>query len=154
MIELSAAGDDFEGSYAVCDRRGRPVVCRRFHDEDRLYQPGEPSTAHLSAAEKAIWLAGKARASAGIDAGVAVVHAASAFVDGDVLSPLAHIAMELDIQPDNPAVACCRANRAVDWHTVELARLISWRPVRPVDFCQLVRTALCPGVVDGVCGSW
>ncbi|WP_280453981.1 hypothetical protein [Nocardia brasiliensis] len=128
MIELFAAGSDEHSVYAVCDVDGRPIVCRRFHVEDRLYQRGDQLSADMSASEKAVWLAGKACSIAGTGGCAMTLHVASAFIEPDILAPLArrwHIWLDLDIRANNPAVQLCRSPKFQDWQRDRLKSLVS-----------------------------
>ncbi|WP_069162853.1 hypothetical protein [Nocardia altamirensis] len=128
IIELYAAGSDDHSVYAVCDVDGRPIVCRHFHAEDRFYQRGDQLSADMSAAEKAVWLAGKACAAAGAASCAMTLHVASLFIEPDILAPLArrwHIWLDLDVRANNPAVQLCHEPEFRDWHEVSLANLVS-----------------------------
>lgn len=65
--------DDASASYAVVDDLNRAVVYGALFDNDyeRIWTPGDPGSAEQSAADKAVYIAYRARKAAGLD-GVAL----------------------------------------------------------------------------------
>lgn len=70
-VSLLAAGavapEGEAGAYAICTADGDTVWRGDFYDDDRHFD-GTETSAHVSAAHKAVWLAGKARAEKDLEA--------------------------------------------------------------------------------------
>lgn len=113
LIELWAAADHHNAGFAICDWHRDVVWYDGFHTGDWRYADSQVS-ADFSAAEKAIWLAGKARIAVGAEVARLLLHLSSPTVKHDALLAVAQrarLALTLDVvsEADNPAVSWSRA---------------------------------------------
>lgn len=127
-VTLWAAGDAEAESFAIADREGTVLWYGEFFDDDRLYREGEQDTADTSAAEKAVWLAGKVIEDAGAEAGRLQLTVSNHEVDQDVIAAAAvkaRLVVAIEISDDiNPALEWCRENGSKSWREVRLSDLI------------------------------
>jgi hypothetical protein len=131
VIHLSAAGIDEVNSYAVCDAEGAVLWYGTFHERDRHYRKGNQVSADTSAANKAIFLASKARQLAKTDLARLHLTLTNPHVDtGQLIREATSWRLLLDIEihddPTNPpaAVQWCETPGFQDWKEADLAALV------------------------------
>ncbi|MGF0313719.1 hypothetical protein [Rhodococcus sp. IEGM1428] len=125
LIELFAAGDD-RGSFAILGPVDDAAWYGTFHRNDTVFRKGNQTSADDSAAGKAIFLAGKAREDAGVEAVRLLLHISNPHVDGTALAGVAAshgVALELDITDDNRAVDWCEETGFQAWQAIRLSDL-------------------------------
>lgn len=100
--------DDSSASYAVVDDLNRAVVYGALFDNDyeRIWTPGDPGSAEQSAADKAVYIAYRARKASGLD-GVALT-LVTTYPDLDTDALIASggrlgVAVEIDVDHDHDA---------------------------------------------------
>lgn len=128
VIELCCAGDAEVHTFAVCNLEGGDPWYGDFHEEDPIYKEGEQITADLSAAGKAVYLAGQAREYAGLEAINLTLTTSNHELDIERLRKDAvrhRVLVTLDVAADNPALALCRDLPGYrGWREVSLTDLI------------------------------
>src|SRR6478735_12471244 len=67
LIEIYTAADG-QGSFAVCGPDGAVVAYGSFHSDDRVFIEGDQTSADLSTAEFAVFIAGQAREELDVEA--------------------------------------------------------------------------------------
>ncbi|MCZ4516892.1 hypothetical protein O4220_00080 [Rhodococcus ruber] len=125
LIELFAAGDD-RGSFAILGPVEDAAWYGTFHRNDTVFRKGNQTSADDSAAGKAIFLAGKAREDAGVEAVRLLLHISNPHVDGTALAGVAAshgVSLELDITDDNRAVDWCEETGFQAWQAIRLSDL-------------------------------
>ena len=110
-LRVWAAGDHAQQSFAVCGPRG-VLWYNNLTPDDWWYRADQP-TADLSAAHRAVWLAGRARTLAKIGAARLTVHLTALGIQLDLLAGTAERArVALAVEPvaadENPAIEWCR----------------------------------------------
>lgn len=110
-LRVWAAGDHTQQSFAVCGPRG-VLWYNNLTVEDDWWYRGDQATAELSAAHRAVWLAGRARTLAKIGAARLTVHLTAPGIPIDMLVGTAERArVALIVEPvsadDNPAIRWC-----------------------------------------------
>ena len=126
VVELWTAGDAEVSTFAVCDETGEQAWYGEFGEHDRMFT-GDDLSAEHAAADKAVFLAGKVREDAGLDTIQLVIHACHPDVDAAALAGTAgrhRVAVTVDVDDQNPAVALCRAPGSRAWREVDLAVLL------------------------------
>ncbi|MFD6391961.1 hypothetical protein [Nocardia sp. NPDC060259] len=131
-IWLAAAGDGLSDTFAVCGAEGRAIWYGPFLDADVDHPHGDRAAAAMSAAGRAIWLAGRAREDAG--AGEATLHLSVSADELDAVTlactaSMAGLALDLVVTEDNPALDWCHAFGRLDWTTGWLGDLVD--PTEP-----------------------
>jgi hypothetical protein len=129
-ITLCAAGDAQASTFAVCDSAGGALWYDTFHENDRHFQ-GDDASAATSAAEKAVWLAGKARRAGAADAATLHLTVSHHDLDDGVLAAAAvraRVVLTVEVADINPALAWCRENGYQSFKDVEdrLADLLDY----------------------------
>ncbi|WP_207844006.1 hypothetical protein [Williamsia soli] len=129
VIELFCAGDDEVASYAVCAvADDHESWYGEFHAKDVIYRAGDELSAERSAADKAIYLAGKAREKAGLDTVRLIVHTSHHDLTAEDLSATAsrhRVAVSIELTDQNPAIALCRAPGYRTWREIRLDSLFT-----------------------------
>ena len=129
VIELYCAGDDEVASYAVCAvADDHESWYGQFHSKDVIYRPGDELSAERSAADKAIYLAGKAREKAGLDTVRLIVHTSHHDLTAEDLAGTAsrhRVAVSIELSDQNPAIALCRAPGYRTWREIRLDALFT-----------------------------
>lgn len=129
LIELFCAGDDEVASYAVCAAADdHESWYGQFHEKDLIYRAGDDLSAERSAADKAIYLAGKARDKAGLAAVRLLLHTSHHELTAADLAATAsrhRVAVTIELTDQNPAVALCRAPGYRTWREIKLDTLIT-----------------------------
>lgn len=129
LIELCCAGDSEVGTYAVCAAADdHESWYGDFHAKDLIYRSGDDLSAERSAADKAIFLAGKAREKAGLQTVRLVLHTSHHELTAEhVASPAARhrVAVTLELSDQNPAIALCRAPGYRTWREIRLDALFT-----------------------------
>ncbi|MGP5558845.1 hypothetical protein ACTXN7_11625 [Corynebacterium flavescens] len=103
----SAAIDDSYASFAIVDRGGRAVWSDRLPDNDPIWVPGDPSSAELSAALRAIWIAAKAQTAQTDTPARLHLNMVAADIDHTALLEmgiLCNVAVGVEFSEDNAAV--------------------------------------------------
>lgn len=131
-IWLAAAGDGLSDTFAVCGAEGRAIWYGPFLDADVDHPHGDRAAAAMSAAGRAIWLAGRAREDAG--AGKATLHLSVSDDELDAVTlactaSMAGLALDLVVTDDNPALDWCHAFGRLDWTPGQLGDLVD--PTEP-----------------------
>lgn len=126
-VELFAAGDIEVNSFAVCRANEEDPWYGTFHENDQVQTQDE---ADLSAARKAIYLAGKARENAGLE----VLHlqlqvtnhaVTTKALMRDMLKNQVWVSVEIIDDPNgSPALELCRAPGFRGWREVSLNDLM------------------------------
>lgn len=129
VIELFCAGDDEVATYAVCAvHDDHESWYGQFHEKDIVYRPGDELSAERSAADKAIYLAGKAREKAGLDTVRLILHTSHHELSIDQLAATAsrhRVSLTIEVTDQNPAIALCRAPGYRTWREITLSSLIT-----------------------------
>lgn len=129
VIELCSAGDGEVGTYAVCAAdNDHESWYGQFHAKDLIYRAGDDLSAERSAADKAIFLAGKAREKAGLDSVRLVLHTSHHDLTAADLAATAsrhRVAVTVELSDQNPAIALCRAPGYRTWREIKLAALLT-----------------------------
>lgn len=127
VIELWSAGDAEVASFAVCDSTGEQSWYGEFRPEDRIYA-GDDMSAEVSAADKAVFIAGKAREHAELPTIGLLLHTCHPDIDAADLAAAAarhRVAVEIDVDDQSPAIALCRAPGSHGWRDIRLEILLS-----------------------------
>lgn len=122
MIELWSAGDAEVASFAVCDATGEQSWYGEFRSDDRIYADDDLS-AELSAADKAVFIAGKAREHADLSVIRLLLHTCHPDLDATDLAAAAsrhRVAVDIDVDDQSPAIALCRAPGSHSWRDIRL----------------------------------
>ena len=121
-------GDDGSGAFAVVDEEDTAIWYGRFFDDDRTRVAGDLVSAEQSAAEKAVWLAGKALAEAGYPLGRVRIHTTCHELDVDALRAAgvrSSVAVSVVVDPDDlRAVAMAEAPGFQRWQDADLLGLV------------------------------
>lgn len=126
-LESAAIDQDGRGSFAIVDSRGHAVWYGRFFDDDRTWTPGDPASAELSAAEKAIWIAGKALSQGDHSAGTVHLNLTHPDIKEDELSQLGvrnNLVVIVEFAEDNAAVDMANTPGFQKWQEYDLTQLI------------------------------
>jgi hypothetical protein len=126
LIELWSAGDAEVSTFAVCNADATEAWYGEFHSADSIYDAGDDLSAELSAAEKAVFLAGKAREHHGLVAVRLLLHTCHPDIDADSVAASAarhQVAVTIDVGEQSPAVPQCRVPGYRTWHEVRLDAL-------------------------------
>lgn len=126
---LASAAVEHEGqaSFAVVDDARQAVWYGRLFDDDRIWTSGDPSSAEQSAADKAIWIAGKALRQHGAEAGRLVLSVTHPDLDTDALTKAGvRHSLEVDVrfEDDNAAVDMAQTPGFQKWQEYDLSQLI------------------------------
>lgn len=128
-ITLCCAGDAEVSTFAVCNSEGGDPWYGDFHEEDPIYREGHQITADISAASKAIYLAGQAREYAGLEAINLALTTSNHELDADSLrkdTVRQRVLVTVELTDDNPALAMCR----------DLPGYRTWREVSLTDLLE------------------
>lgn len=125
-IHLCCAGDEEVGTFAVTDHAGDDAWYGDFFDRDGV---ADQTSADIAAANKAIYLAGKAREYAGLDVVGLRLTLSNHHVDLDALLGSAikhrvHVVIDLT-DGHNPALDQCREPGYRSWQEIALSDLFS-----------------------------
>lgn len=126
LIELHAAGDE-RGSFADVGGSEDTALYDTFHAKDSVFRLGDQDTADYSAANNALFLAGKLRDELDVPAIRLVLHITNPNIDGTRLAAVAakhgvHLE-RLDIADDNTAVTWCEVPGHRAWQAIRLTDL-------------------------------
>jgi hypothetical protein len=127
LVELWAAGDDEVSSYAVCGPGGLVAWYGEFYEEDKIRKEGDQNSADLSAAGKAVFLAGKVRGELEVPALTVRIHVLNHHVRADDLMRAAlgaGVVVEIDVDDDTTALDWCREPGSKSWRETKLERLV------------------------------
>ncbi|MHA4855157.1 hypothetical protein L1080_037485 [Rhodococcus sp. MSC1_016] len=127
-VELYAAGDDEAGTFAVCGPEGAVAWYGEFFDDDKTYTAGDQTSADLSAARKAVFLAGKTREELDVDAINLTLHVLNHEVGPHNLSLAAtrvRVVVTVEIDNESPALEWCRENGYKNWREQNLNHLVA-----------------------------
>lgn len=128
QVTLYAAGDSEVNSFAVCSEDGEDPWYGEFHPNDKVT---DQDGADISAARKAIYLAGQAREQESLELiGLRLVvsnHRVTAeAVQRDSLRHKVFVTIEVvDNGEDNPALEVCRLPGFRSWREVSLTDLVA-----------------------------
>lgn len=128
LVELWAAGDDEVSSYAVCGPGGLVAWYGEFYEEDKIRKEGDQNSADLSAAGKAVFLAGKVRGELEVPALTVRIHVLNHHVRADDLMRAAlgaGVVVEIDVDDDTTALDWCREPGSKSWRETKLERLVA-----------------------------
>ena len=121
-------GDDGTGAFAVVDGHDDVVWYGRFFDDDRTRTVGDLVSAEQSAAEKGVWIAGKALGQAGFPIGRVRLHTTCHELDEDAprsAGVRAGVAVSVIVDPDDlRAVAMAEAPGFQRWQDFDLVGLV------------------------------
>lgn len=126
---LASAAVEHEGqaSFAVVDGEKQAVWYGRFFDDDRIWNASDPVSAEQSAADKAIWIAGKALKQHGGEAGRLVLSVTHPELDTDALVKAGvrhNVDVDVRFEEENPAVDMAQTPGFQKWQEYDLAQLI------------------------------
>lgn len=127
LVELWATGDDEVSSYAVCGPDGLVAWYGEFYEEDKIRKEGDQNSADLSAAGKAVFLAGKVRGELEVPALTVRIHVLNHHVRADDLMRAAlgaGVVVEIDVDDDTTALDWCREPGSKSWRETKLERLV------------------------------
>ncbi|MGP6175487.1 hypothetical protein [Corynebacterium sp. A21] len=129
QMVLSSAAVEHEGqaSFAVVDGEKQAVWYGRFFEDDRIWTSGDPVSAEQSAADKAIWIAGKALKEHGASAGRLVLSVTHPELDTDALvrAGVRHsVDVTVRFDEDNAAVDMAQTPGFQKWQEYDLSQLI------------------------------
>lgn len=124
-VEDQATGS---GSFAVVNADDEVVWYGGFYADDRLREAGDLVSAEQSAADKAVWLASKAFAAAGLDSGVVEVYTTCPQLDEEELVAAGArlgVAVEVHVEIENMrAVEMAEAPGYQSWKDADLEELV------------------------------
>lgn len=126
---LASAAVEHEGqaSFAVVDGENQAVWYGRLFDDDRIWTAGDPASAEQSAADKAVWIAGKALKQHGAEAGRLVLSVTHPELDTDALVKAGvrhNIDVDARFEEDNAAVDMAQTPGYQKWQEYDLSQLI------------------------------
>lgn len=128
-IHLCVAGDAEVNSYAVCAAdNDSESWYGEYHSKDRVYVEGDELSAEKSAAEKAVFLAGKVREAIGADVvrlTILTTHPDLDAADVAATANRARVVVTVEHTEQNPAVALTRAPGYRTWREIRLDRLVT-----------------------------
>ncbi|MDV8070700.1 hypothetical protein R4P64_29645 [Rhodococcus sp. IEGM 1366] len=128
MVEQWAAGDDEVSSYAVCGPEGLVAWYGEFYEEDEIRKEGDQNSADLSAAGKAVFLAGKVREELEVPALTVRIHVLNHHVRAEDLMRAAlsaGVVVEIDVDEDTTALDWSREPGSKSWRETKLERLLA-----------------------------
>ncbi|WP_299577476.1 hypothetical protein [uncultured Williamsia sp.] len=127
LVRLCVAGDAEVSTYAICAAADdRQSWYGTFFDDDRIFD-GSDESAERSAADKAVFLAGKVREHLGVPALRLVIESSHPDISADMftLSGNRHqVQVRVEHVETNPAVALCRAPGYRTWREIPLQKLV------------------------------
>lgn len=128
-MSLASAAVEHEGqaSFAVVDDEKQAVWYGRLFDDDRIWTAGDPASAEQSAADKAVWIAGKALKQHGTEAGRLVLSVTHPDLDTDALVKAGvrhNVDVTVRFEDDNAAVDMAQTPGYQKWQEYDLAQLI------------------------------
>lgn len=126
---LASAAMEHEGkaSFAVVDGENQAVWYGKFFDDDRIWNSGDPASAEQSAADKAVWIAGKALKEHGSDAGRLVLSVTHPELDTDALVKAGvrhNVEVDVQFEEENAAVDMAQTPGFQKWQEYDLSQLI------------------------------
>ena len=130
-IRLWAAaqeGDDGEGSFAIVDADRNAVWYGRFFEDDHFRQAGDVVSGEISAAEKAVWVASRAFAAAGVEVGRLILETTCPDVYEEEMRASGArygIAVDVRLTDDDRAVEMALVPGYKRWQDSDLAELVS-----------------------------
>lgn len=128
-VVLCIAGDAETGSFAVCHPEDdRQSWYGTFHPKDKTYIEGDDLSAEKSAAQKAIFLAGKLRQKINADAialTILTTHPDLAAEDVAKEANTARVVVNVEHTEQNPAIALTRAPGYREWREIRLDSLLA-----------------------------
>ncbi|MBR7194653.1 hypothetical protein [Gordonia sp. SCSIO 19800] len=128
QVTLYAAGDSEVDSFAICSEHGEDPWYGEFHPNDKV---SDQDSADLSAARKAIYLAGQAREQENLELiGLRLVVSNHRVTDQtlqrDSLRHKVFVTIDVvDNGEDNPALEVCRLPGFRSWREVSLTDLLA-----------------------------
>lgn len=128
LIEIYTASDG-QGSYAVCGPDRAVVAYGSFHPEDRVFVEGDQTSADLSTAEFAVFLAGQAREELDVEAVRLRLHVLNHEVSADdpVLDRTAlraRVNVSIEVSETNAALAWTQEPGYKQWRETNLTTLV------------------------------
>ncbi|MET8779635.1 hypothetical protein AB0H49_30515 [Nocardia sp. NPDC050713] len=126
-ISLAAAANCANGTFAVCGDEGRALWYGPFIDGDADHPHGDRCAGAMAAANRAVWLAGRARADAGH--AEATLHLTVTEPDIDIVTlactaSISGLVLDLICSEDNPALDWCQVFGSLDWNPGALVSLV------------------------------
>lgn len=126
-LHSAAIEDGGQASFAVTDTQAQAVWYGKLFDDDRIWSSGDPVSAEQSAADKAIWIAGKAVALAGAEAGKLTLGVTHPELDVDELKRAGvrnNVAVEIVFEEDSSAVSMAATPGFMKWQEYDLQQLL------------------------------
>lgn len=126
-VTLYTHGDAEVSAYAVCGEQGENAWYGEFHAEDREFR-GDQTSADISAAAKAVFLAGQVRSELELPAIRLRLCTPNHEVDQEQLAAAAtraRVAVTIEVVEDNPAVEVVRLPGWQSWREIRLRDLIT-----------------------------
>lgn len=127
FLASAAVEHDGQASFAVVDAEKQAVWYGNLFPGDHDWIPGDPIAAEQSAAAKAVWIAGKALAHHGADAGRLVLSVTHPELDIDSLVKAGvrhNVTVTVCFAEDNAAVDMAQTPGYQKWQEYDLAQLI------------------------------
>ncbi|WP_431967919.1 hypothetical protein [Nocardia sp. bgisy134] len=143
-ISLAAAANCANGTFAVCGDEGRALWYGPFLDGDIDHPHDDRLAGAMAAANRAVWLAGRARADAGHAEATLRLVVTEPDIDTVALActaSMSGLVLDLVCSEDNPALDWCQVFGSLDWNPGALVSLVdagafdprSGRHLRAVD---------------------
>lgn len=131
LIQLwvgAVEGDDDSAAFAICNDDDDAIWYGQFFDDDRIRQVGDLVSAEQSVADKAVWLASKAREAADVTAARLYLYTTCPQLDEAALAATGArfgIAVEVIVDEDERAIQMAEAPGYKRWQDNDLAELVS-----------------------------
>ncbi|AGG68094.1 hypothetical protein [Corynebacterium callunae] len=126
-LHSAAIDRDGQGSFAIVDSSSQAVWYGKFFDDDRIWTKGDPVSAEQSAADKAVWIAGKAVALSGASAGSLILGVTHPDLDVDELVRAGvrnNVAVTIVFEEDSFAVSMAETPGFMKWQEYDLQQLL------------------------------
>jgi hypothetical protein len=128
LIEIYTAADG-QGSFAVCGPDGAVVAYGSFHSDDRVFIEGDQTSADLSTAEFAVFIAGQAREELDVEAVRLRLHVLNHEVSADdpVLARAAmraRVDLSIEVSHSNAALEWTQEPGYKQWRETNLVTLV------------------------------
>lgn len=132
LVELHAwtaavEADDGRAAFAILNSEDEAIWYGSFFDNDRIRKVGDLGSAEQSVAEKAVWLAGKAIAEAGYDAGKLTVYTNYPELDVSELTVAGakvNIVVEVQVTEDDTALRMAETPGWQSWKDSDITSLL------------------------------
>lgn len=127
-VILYCHGDAEVSAFAVCGQDGEHAWYGEFHENDHEYRAGDQDSAELSAASKAVFLAGQIRLALNLDAIRLTLRTPAHQVGAAELARAAiraGVSVEVEVLDENPALEVVRLPGWQSWREIRLTDLVT-----------------------------